>query len=84
MKNFYWRIAAIAMVAGGLSACGSNNNNTSTTPPIVVPPPPAPKIEDQFGTNFGIAYRADPNTDAKDPMAGDIIPLSLTTDPVTL
>lgn len=83
MKSVYWRIAAVAMVAGGLSACG-NNNYSAPPPPVVVPPPPAPKVEDQFGTNFGIAYRADPNTDAKDPMAGDIIPLSLTTDPVTL
>ena len=83
MKNVYWRIAAVAMVAGGLSACG-NSNNTPPPPPVVVPPPPAPKVEDQFGTNFGIAYRADPNTDAKDPMAGDIIPLSLTTEAVVL
>ena len=83
MKNVYWQIAAVAMVAGGLSACG-NSNNTPPPPPVVVPPPPAPKVEDQFGTNFGIAYRADPNTDAKDPMAGDIIPLSLTTEAVVL
>ena len=83
MKSLYWRLAAVAMAAGGLSACG-NNNNTPAPPPVVVPPPPAPKVEDQFGTNFGIAYRADPNTDAKDPMAGDIIPLSLTTEAVVL
>lgn len=82
MKSAYWRIAAVAMLAGGLAACGDNDK--TPTPPVVVPPAPAPRVEDQFGTNFGIAFRAEPNTDAKDPMAGDIIPLSLTTDPVTL
>jgi len=84
MRTLYWRIAAVAMTTGLLAACG-NNGSTPTppvTPPVVVPP--VAKVEDQFGTNFGIAYRGDANTDAKDPTAGDIIPLSLTTDPVAL
>ena len=82
MRNLYWRIAAAAMLAGGLAACGGDNNQAATTPPPVVP---AAKLEDQFGANFGVAYRADPNTDpAKNPVDGDIIPLSLTTDPVAI
>lgn len=87
MRSLHWRLAAAAMTVGVLAACGDGNQSTVTppvTPPPVVVPPPAPKLEDQFGTNFGIAYRADPNTDAKDPAPGDIVPLSLTTDPVAL
>ena len=83
MRKLYWQIAAISMMAGGLSACGGGGNSTPAPPPVVVPPP-APKLEDGFGTNFGIDFRADPNTDAKDPLPGDLIPLSLITDPVTI
>lgn len=82
MRKTYWRIAAVAMLAGGLSACGSSNSTAPVTPPVVVPP--APKLEDQFGTNFGIAYRGSITAEATDPKAGDIIPLSLTTEPVAL
>ncbi len=81
MRNVKWRIVAAALLVGGLAACGNNNTPTTVTPP---PPAPAAKLEDQFGANFGTAYRADPNTDAKDPMPGDIVPLSLTTDPVAI
>lgn len=81
MRNYKWRIVAAAMLVGGLAACGNNNTPSSITQP---PPMPAAKLEDQFGAGFGVAYRADPNTDPKDPMASDIIPLSLTTDPVAI
>ena len=74
------RIVALGLLAG-LAAC-SNNNPTPAPPPVVVPP--AAKLEDQFGANFGIAYRADPLSEAKDPAPGDIIPLSLTAEPVPL
>ena len=83
MRKLYWNIAAIAMMAGGLAACGGSDNSVPAPPPVVVPPP-APKLEDQFGTNFGVDYRADMNTDAKDPAAGDLIPLSLVTEAVTI
>ena len=77
MKN----AALLALLAGGLAACGSNN--TAPTPGPVVTPPTA-KVEDGFGANFATAYRADPNTDAKDPVAGDIIPLDLTKNAVQI
>lgn len=81
MRNIKWRIVAAAMLVGGLAACGNNNTPTPITQP---PPVPAAKLEDQFGAGFGVAYRADANTDAKDPVPGDIVPLSLTTDPVAI
>ena len=82
MRNLHWRIAAAALLAGGLAACGGDSS-TPAQPPTPAPAPAA-KLEDQFGTNFGVAYRNNPNTDATDPTAGDIVPLSLTTDAVTL
>lgn len=74
-------IVLVASLAAGLAACGDGGSNTSP-PPVVVPP--APKLEDGFGANFGLAYRADPNSEAKDPTGGDIVPLSLTTEPTTI
>ena len=82
MRMFIWKTATIVAIAGGLSACGSD---TATAPPTSVTPPPATaKVEDGFGANFGIAYRADANSIAKDPVAGDIAPLDLTKDATTL
>ena len=71
---------AVLLISAATASC-SDNNSTPTVPPTV---PPVAKTEDQFGANFGVAYRKDPNTDATDPTPGDIIPLSLTTDPVVL
>lgn len=82
MAKFTRRIIAVALAGTALASCGGGGNDAP--PPPVVVTPPAAKIEDGFGANFGIAYRADPNTDAKDPVGGDIIPLDLTTDPVTI
>ena len=82
MAKLLRNVTAVALMGAGLAACGSGKK-TAPPPPVVVVPPAA-KLEDGFGANFGIAYRADPNTDAKDPAAGDIVPLSLTTDPTTI
>jgi hypothetical protein len=79
MAHSLQRIVAVVLLTSGLAACG---NDKTPAPPVVVPP--APKVEDQFGTNFGADYRNNPNTDAKDAAPGDIVPLSLTTGPVKL
>jgi hypothetical protein len=71
----------LALLAGGLSACGSSSDTPNTGPVVT---PPAPKVEDGFGANFGTAYRGDPNAIAKDPVPGDIVPLDLTKDAVQI
>ena len=81
MANLLRNIAVVTVLAAALAACGGEDK--APTPPVVVTPPAA-KLEDGFGTNFGTAYRADPNTEAKDPAPGDLVPLSLTTDPTTI
>lgn len=86
MARFTRRILAVCLAGTALASCGGGGggDNAAPAPPVVVPPPPAPRLEDGFGANFGIAFRADPNTEARDPVAGDIIPLSLVTDPTTI
>lgn len=77
-------LVVIGMFGAGLAACGSDNDNAAAPAPPVVVAPPAPRLEDGFGANFGTAFRASPNTDATDPAAGDLIPLDLTKDAVTI
>ena len=74
MSKSFRNIAIVALLAGTLSACGGDTKTPGG--PVVVPP--AAKVEDGFGANFATAFRADPNSIAKDPVPGDIIPLDLT------
>ncbi|WP_425998021.1 hypothetical protein [Caulobacter sp. DWR1-3-2b1] len=79
MKRSLFTGAAIVALAVGLSACGGGGNND-----VAVTQPPSAKFEDQFGASFGMAFRADPNTEARDIASGDIIAPNLTAEPVTL
>lgn len=75
-----YRIASLLLVTTALSACGSSSNNTAPpAPPVVVAPTPQ---ENAFGANFGTAFRAASTATPIVPADGDIIPLSLTTEPV--
>lgn len=75
-------ILATGVLAAVLSACSDNNvTTTPTTPPVVTP---TVRLEDQFGAGFGTRFRADANTRATDPLAADLGPVSITTDPVTI
>ncbi len=74
--------SAAVMLATGLAACGSGNDNGS--------PAPAPsqtgtaRQEDQFGLVFGTDFRADPNGEPSPVADGDLIAVSLVTEPVTI
>jgi hypothetical protein len=72
------RLALLGMVAVALAGCGGGGS-VSTPTPIT-----AQRLEDTFGTQFGVDYRASPNSVPVKPVAGDIVPLSLTTPPALL
>lgn len=76
------RILAICLVSAAVTACGGSND-AAPAPPVVVTPPAA-RLEDGFGTGFGTAYRAEPNTDARDPVPGDINPVDPTKESTTI
>ena len=78
MKSLLIRSALLLLIGASLTACSSGGGGGTVTPPL------AAKFEDQFGVNFGAAYRGDPNTEPKDVAAGDVITPSLTAEPVTL
>jgi hypothetical protein len=77
-----YRLALILLATTALSACGSSNNPTAPTAPPVVVVPSAQ--ENAFGANFGTAFRASNTAAPTTPVDGDIIPLSLTTNPVNV
>jgi hypothetical protein len=65
-------VAALGALAAGCS--GGNNSKSSPVTSVTAQ-------EDSFGTVFGTAFRADPDSSPIIPKDGDIIPLSLDTDP---
>ncbi len=73
------RRPAMLALALTVSACGP-----STKTPT--PPDPGPVVtarqEDQFGVQFGSAFRADNNAEPVNVNDGDIVAVSLTTEPV--
>lgn len=73
------RSALLGGAALALAGCGGGGSSSSTPAPVT-----ALKLEDTFGTQFGVDYRTDPNTQPAKPAAGDIIPLDLTAPPKPL
>ena len=71
-------VAALAVAASGLTACGGSGGYT------VITPPPPPKLEDGFGSGFGALFRAAPNSEPGKPQASDIKAVDPTATPVAL
>jgi hypothetical protein len=78
MKRSLLTGAALVTLAMALSACNNDKDDVA----VVTPTPPAAKFEDQFGATFGVAFRADANSEARDIASGDVITPSLTAEPV--
>lgn len=74
-------IAVVLLLS--LAACGGGGGGTNAVidPPKVI----VTSQEDQFGTVFGTDFRTAANTDpAPSVNDGDIVPVSLTTEPVNI
>lgn len=76
-------LTAAAVVTLGLllSACGGGGDGPSTT--VVTPTPPV-RFDAQFGANFSTDFQASNNSEPHAVAAGDVIPVSLTAEPVPL
>lgn len=80
MKRKSLNLLMFAVPISTLAACGGGADNTTPPPP----PPTTVAQEDSVGVAFGTAFRADPNSTPIEPKDGDIIPPSLTTEPVDI
>ena len=65
-----------------LAACGGGGGGSDSviTPPVVI----KTLQEDKFGVQFGTDFRAAMNSDPVSVNDGDIVPVSLTTDPIDI
>lgn len=68
--------AALGLVAL-LSACGGSGGGGGNPPPDV-----PPSGVGRFGVGFAAAFAAAANSDPREVTAADVIPISLTTDPI--
>ncbi len=79
MKRTLLTTTALASVGVLLSACGGGDSPSTT---ITTPTPPV-RFDAQFGANFSTDFQAPSLTSQPRPIAaGDIIPVSLTAQPV--
>ncbi len=73
-----WRIATGVLALAALSACSKAPGGTALSPP------PATPIEDNFGTGFGQAFRAAPNSTPMTPSTADVVPVNPSGQPLRL
>jgi hypothetical protein len=81
MKNStLLKAALLGGTAVTLAACGgSGGGGSASTTPVTVP-----SLESQFGAAFNTDYFAAANSEPVVPQPGDIIALTLTSEPVAL
>lgn len=72
--------SAVVMLATVLAGCGSSDYTPTPTPSQTS----AARQEDQFGIAFGNAFRASPDGEPSPVADGDLVAVSLTTEPVTI
>jgi hypothetical protein len=70
-------VIATGLAALALASCGGGKGGQMVTAPPMAPP----RLEDQFGAGFGVAFRLDRNVEPGEPTAPDIEPLTLTVEP---
>lgn len=83
-KRILLQSTAIALMATGVTACGSSANTPTATPAPTPTPTVAARQEDQFGTAFAADFRAAADSEPASVADGDIAALSLTAEPVNI
>ncbi|KPF75122.1 hypothetical protein IP78_13875 [Brevundimonas sp. AAP58] len=81
-RNLTRQITAASVLIGGSAlAAGCSDGGDGA---IIGPPPQSPPAmgAERFGTGFALSFRASANSDPREPMSADVIPASITTDPL--
>lgn len=74
------KLSILALAGLSLAACGSGGGGVRGPGPV----PPVAKLEDSFGAGFATTFQKAANSDPREPAAGDVIAVSLTSDPVPI
>ena len=75
-------VFGLIMGAASLSACGGKSDSDAVSNGALASTDSKP--EDQFGKEFGKAFRADPNAEPAKVADRDMRPVSLTTEPIQI
>ena len=79
LKLFALALAASAVLASCSGGGGSDAGNPGGGPP---PPPPPVPFPGQLGIGFSMTFGAAANSEPRDPQPTDVIPISLTSEPI--
>ena len=74
-------LGLIFLTGALLASCNKNNREDGSAADIRSD---RGRVEDQFGKGFGEAFRADPNSEPANVSEGDMVPVSLTAEPVKI
>lgn len=85
-KHILYRTGIVA-AALSVSACGSNSGSPVAVTPAPTPAPsptptPTGSVIDRLGAGFASIFRASATAEPRDPVAGDLVAVNATTDPV--
>ncbi len=72
----------ILLTGASLTACSNKAESDAAGTDLF--PSSAGRPEDQFGKEFGKAFRAHPNSEPANISDGDVVPVSVTDEPVQL
>jgi hypothetical protein len=75
------RLALVAAGGAALAGCGGGGGSSFSTTTATAP---QPTLQQTFGIQFAVDFAAPANSQPVVPASGDIIPLSLTTQPTAL
>ena len=75
-------VGFVLLIGTSLAACNrQSGDDVSANDPFAAT---SARPEDQFGKEFGKAYRADPNSPPRIVTENDVAPVSLTTEPIVI
>lgn len=82
MKRVHYKYMTLAGLLATVAACDSKVEQPAPpAPPPGLTPPPA-FIFDRLGAGFVTAFRAGPMENPREPVAGDIVPVTSASDPI--
>ena len=93
MTRTFGKLILLSILVTGITACKPKNTGGApapnpppvggTPPPTSTPPPAAPlTVAQQLGAVFAVIFGAASTAEPKDPAAGDLVPVSTTTEPI--
>ena len=82
MKPTHYKYLTLAGLLASVAACENKVDQPAAPPPPPPPPPAAMSVIDQLGAGFATTFRASADAAPREPVAGDIVAVTWTRDPI--